>query len=50
MLNTTETETRQAILAAMSDAQRHLHQHGGSLCELLDAIDDDRVTVDASKL
>lgn len=40
MLNTTETGTRQAIFDAVSDAQRHLHLHGGSLCELLDAIDD----------
>lgn len=40
MLNTTETETRQANFEAVSDAKRHLQQHGTSLCELLDAIDD----------
>ncbi len=38
MLNTIPTSPAGAIHGMTSDTQKHLRQHGGSLCDLLDAI------------
>lgn len=40
MLNTTAIDIDQARFNATTDTQRHLRQHGASLCDLLDALDD----------
>lgn len=37
---TTVVDTEQARYDAVADTQKHLRQHGASLCDLLDALDD----------
>ncbi|GGH41436.1 hypothetical protein SAMN05444007_1199 [Cribrihabitans marinus] len=40
MLNTSNLDAAEARLGAAYAAEKHLHRHGGSLCDLLDALDD----------
>ncbi|WP_116598910.1 hypothetical protein [Primorskyibacter marinus] len=40
MQNTTTIDTEQVRYDAVADTQKHLRQHGASLCDLLDALDD----------
>lgn len=40
MLNTTRFETAETRLGTACAVEQHLHRHGASLCDLLDALDD----------
>lgn len=40
MLNTKNLNTAEARLGAAYAVEQHLHRHGASLCDLLDALDD----------